>query len=435
MKPTAMVYRASSRFSSTARGAPWPISSTAATAASFVSQVSSTSPPPSIFVETVDLLTSVYFYDLIEIQISSLGGVSTALEHYLAAHERWRAAGVRVRTRVVDRAASAAALLLSLGDERIAEPGAAPRLPLAFRVCSDAPVTATAAAVLFSDLADLDDRFLARLVDRGPRRRRGDDRPRRGRLRSPRPRPAHGRAARGCETPPAHGARARPAARASGAPRDSREGSHRVLAAIYKSLCRSEVADLPGRRPHPCGSSTTSAALRLRPPRAASAPGLVGPRVAVALPRRGCRSARGTHPPHPRPRRYRVGQNAVRCAPGPPRGAACATRAFRRRPRRRSEGRARAGARACCPAARAGARAVADGAQSHVRSGVVPRAAAGRRALPRGCAPHRAASALARSGPCPPACLSITRRRVIRRMPSFGIVRLRRSSSTSLPSC
>ena len=47
-------------------------------------------------VETVDLLTSVYFYDLIEIQISSLGGVSTALEHFLAAHERWRAAGVRV---------------------------------------------------------------------------------------------------------------------------------------------------------------------------------------------------------------------------------------------------------------------------------------------------------------------------------------------------
>ena len=163
MKPTAMVYRAPPVFQ--ARGAPWPISSTAATAASFVSQVSSTSPPPSDLVETVDLLTSVYFYDLIEIQISSLGGVSTALEHYLAAHERWRAAGVRVRTRVVDRAASAAALLLSLGDERIAEPGAA-LVYHCFRVCSDAPVTATAAAVLFSDLADLDDRFLARLVDR-----------------------------------------------------------------------------------------------------------------------------------------------------------------------------------------------------------------------------------------------------------------------------
>ena len=116
-------------------------------------------------VETIDMLHRVYFYDLIELQISSRGGVSTALDHYLAAHERWRAAGVRVRTRVVDRAASAAALLLSLGDERIAEPGAA-LVYHCFRVCSDAPVTATAAAVLFSDLADLDDRFLARLVDR-----------------------------------------------------------------------------------------------------------------------------------------------------------------------------------------------------------------------------------------------------------------------------
>ena len=73
-------------------------------------------------VETVDLLTRVYFYDLIEIQIPSLGGVSTALEHFLAAHERWRAAGVRVRTRVVDRAASAAALLLSRNLTRRSDP-------------------------------------------------------------------------------------------------------------------------------------------------------------------------------------------------------------------------------------------------------------------------------------------------------------------------
>ena len=85
-------------------------------------------------VETIDMLHRVYFYDLIELQISSLGGVSTALEHYLAAHERWRAAGVRVRTRVVDRAASAAALLLSLGDERIARAWCGARVSLLPRV-------------------------------------------------------------------------------------------------------------------------------------------------------------------------------------------------------------------------------------------------------------------------------------------------------------
>ena len=194
-------------------------------------------------VETVDLLTSVYFYDLIEIQISSLGGVSTALEHYLAAHERWRAAGVRVRTRVVDRAASAAALLLSLGDERIAEPGAA-LVYHCFRVCSDAPVTATAAAVLFSDLADLDDRFLAKLVDRAlaggvvtiAPAVNASDLPVLDRLTAalpagakPRPRTARGlarlleRAVRGA----------------------IRAKDRKVLAAIYQTLCRSEVAISP----------------------------------------------------------------------------------------------------------------------------------------------------------------------------------------------
>ena len=116
-------------------------------------------------VETIDMLVRVYFYVLIEIQISSLGGASSALEHYLDAHRRWRAAGVRVRTRVVERAASAAALMLSLGDERIAEPGASLLYHL-FRLPSNAPVTASAAALMFADLTRLDEQCVARLVER-----------------------------------------------------------------------------------------------------------------------------------------------------------------------------------------------------------------------------------------------------------------------------
>ena len=116
-------------------------------------------------VETIDMLVRVYFYVLIEIQISSLGGASSALEHYLDAHRRWRAAGVRVRTRVVERAASAAALILSLGDERIAEPGASLLYHL-FRLPSNAPVTASAAALMFADLTRLDEQCVARLVER-----------------------------------------------------------------------------------------------------------------------------------------------------------------------------------------------------------------------------------------------------------------------------
>ena len=116
-------------------------------------------------VETIDTLVRVYFYDLIEIQISSLGGASSALEHYLDAHRRWRAAGVRVRTCVISRAASAAALILSLGDERIAEPGASLLYHL-FRMPSSDPVTASAAALIFADLTRLDEQYVARLVDR-----------------------------------------------------------------------------------------------------------------------------------------------------------------------------------------------------------------------------------------------------------------------------
>ena len=150
-----------------------------------------------------------------------------------------------MRTRVVDRAASAAALLLSLGDERIAEPGAA-LVYHCFRVCSDAPVTATAAAVLFSDLADLDDRFLARLVDRALADADrvvtiapgvdASDLPVLDRLTAalpaaskPRPRTARGlaqlleRAVR----------------------RAIRAKDRTALGAIYKALCRSEVAISP----------------------------------------------------------------------------------------------------------------------------------------------------------------------------------------------
>ena len=116
-------------------------------------------------VDTVDLLLRVYYYPLIEIQISSNGGASTALEHYLDALARWRAAGVRVCTHVVERAASAAAFMLSLGDERIAEPGASLVYHL-FRFAPDAPVTASRAAVMFRDLTVFDERFISRLVDR-----------------------------------------------------------------------------------------------------------------------------------------------------------------------------------------------------------------------------------------------------------------------------
>ena len=116
-------------------------------------------------VDTVDMLVRAYFYPVVELVIASPGGTALALEHYLDAQRRWRTAGVRVRTRVVGRAESAGALMLSLGDERIAEPGA--RLFFHhFRAFPPGSLTASASAVLFAQLTRLDEQNLARLVDR-----------------------------------------------------------------------------------------------------------------------------------------------------------------------------------------------------------------------------------------------------------------------------
>ena len=75
------------------------------------------------FVDTVDALVDNYFYERVEVLVSSPGGLTAALDHVVRALERWRAQGVVVDTRVVDEAASAAALLVALGDERVSGNG------------------------------------------------------------------------------------------------------------------------------------------------------------------------------------------------------------------------------------------------------------------------------------------------------------------------
>ena len=124
-----------------------------------------TYPAAAELVDTVETLTSVYFYLLVEIVVASPGGAVSALEHYRDAQLRWRARGVRVRTRVVERASSAAALMLSLGDERIAEPGASLIYHLS-RTPSDGLVTAADTVRMFASLSELDARYLSLLVDR-----------------------------------------------------------------------------------------------------------------------------------------------------------------------------------------------------------------------------------------------------------------------------
>ena len=78
--------------------------------------------PALELVDTLDTLVELYFYALVELVVSSPGGEVRALHYVLDAMEAHRAQGVRIRTRVLSHAESAAAVLVCLGDERHLRP-------------------------------------------------------------------------------------------------------------------------------------------------------------------------------------------------------------------------------------------------------------------------------------------------------------------------
>ncbi len=119
-------------------------------------------------VDAVDLLVDFYHYRDVLLLIDSAGGLAPALDYYLEAARRWRARGVRLRTRCIASARSAAALMLSLGDERSAEPGAALHYHRV-RALVSGTLTADAASTLVTELRDHDRAMVARLVERAMR--------------------------------------------------------------------------------------------------------------------------------------------------------------------------------------------------------------------------------------------------------------------------
>ena len=119
------------------------------------------------FVEIVDAHLDHYFYQRVVVDVSSPGGLIDALEHIVRAFERWRHRGVLVCTRVTSSAASAAAIMVSLGEERIAGP-AAGLLFHGARVI-DKVVTAETGARLHAELSRTDERMIGYLVDRALR--------------------------------------------------------------------------------------------------------------------------------------------------------------------------------------------------------------------------------------------------------------------------
>ena len=116
-------------------------------------------------VDIVDLMIHGYFYRRLEIVIASNGGLTLTFDHYLAALQRWRAAGVRITTRVISRAQSAAALMLSLSDARIAEPSARLLYHQARSFTSE-PLTVSGTAEIHDDLRRLETQHIDLLVDR-----------------------------------------------------------------------------------------------------------------------------------------------------------------------------------------------------------------------------------------------------------------------------
>ena len=116
-------------------------------------------------VSTVETVVDCYFYSEVELLVASPGGDTRALAYYLNAFEHWQRQGVRFRTRVISTVASAGAFMVSLGDERIAEPGARLIYHNA-RATNACELTASATTALHSALRQIDEGMIALLAAR-----------------------------------------------------------------------------------------------------------------------------------------------------------------------------------------------------------------------------------------------------------------------------
>ena len=129
-------------------------------------------------VATIDSVLAAYFYREVELVIvAAAGGHIGALKYLHESLARSRAGGVRIRTRVVSSAESAAALVLSLGDERIAEPGAM-MLYHPVRIPEVTSLTAHDCAMFGMKLERIDELWTRQLVERAMEKRgpRGEHR-------------------------------------------------------------------------------------------------------------------------------------------------------------------------------------------------------------------------------------------------------------------
>ena len=117
-------------------------------------------------IEAMEHLREDCFLDRIAIEITSPGGEIAAYERLLEFMDALRHAGVKIDTAATGVTGSAAAFLLSTGDDRCASPGCRLRYHLC-RVDGQADLTAAAAGDTAAALGDLDARIVRRLAERG----------------------------------------------------------------------------------------------------------------------------------------------------------------------------------------------------------------------------------------------------------------------------
>ena len=106
------------------------------------------------------------FYERFEIAISSRGGEIAAYESLLACIDALREDGIAIDTSVSGAVGSTAAYLLAMGDDR----RASPECRLRFHLCQvegEGTLTAANAGTTAAALANVDDRLIRRLADRG----------------------------------------------------------------------------------------------------------------------------------------------------------------------------------------------------------------------------------------------------------------------------
>ena len=120
-------------------------------------------------VDRIRHLRDDYFFGEVQIRLSSPGGEVTALEYYETAARELREGGFAIDTHAVTRVSSAAAVMLSLGDERTAHPKAALLYHTGRVAGVDGALTAKGAASIADALGNVDGEIIGLLAERAAR--------------------------------------------------------------------------------------------------------------------------------------------------------------------------------------------------------------------------------------------------------------------------